>query len=46
MLRLTPFLLFEGNRADTMHFYQSCIGGDLILTRLGTVLSNRPTSQE
>jgi PhnB protein len=34
MLSLTPFLLFDGNCADAMHFYQSCFGGDLILTRL------------
>jgi PhnB protein len=35
MLRLTPFLLFDGNCAEAMEFYQSCFGGDLILTRLG-----------
>jgi len=35
MLRLTPFLLFEGNCAEAMQFYQSCFGGDLTLTRLG-----------
>lgn len=34
MLRLTPFLLFDGNCAEAMQFYQSCFGGDLILTRL------------
>lgn len=34
MLRLTPFLLFDGNCAEAMEFYQSCFGGDLILTRL------------
>jgi PhnB protein len=34
MLRLTPFLLFDGNCRDAMHFYQSCFGGDLTLTRL------------
>ncbi len=34
MLRLTPFLLFDGDCADAMHFYQSCFGGDLALTRL------------
>lgn len=34
MLNLTPFVLFDGNCADAMHFYQSCFGGDLILTRL------------
>ena len=35
MLRLTPFLLFEGNCAEAMRFYQSCFGGDLSLTKLG-----------
>jgi PhnB protein len=34
MLRLTPFLLFDGNCADAMHFYQSCFGGDLLLIHL------------
>jgi hypothetical protein len=35
MLRLTPFLLFDGNCAEAMEFYSACFGGDLILTRLG-----------
>jgi PhnB protein len=35
MLHLTPFLLFDGNCAEAMKFYQSCFGGDLVLTRLG-----------
>jgi PhnB protein len=35
MLRLTPFLLFEGTCAEAMRFYQSCLGGDLTLIRLG-----------
>ncbi len=34
MLRLTPFLLFEGNCAEAMTFYHACFGGDLALTRL------------
>jgi PhnB protein len=34
-LKLTPFLLFEGNCAEAMQFYQSCLGGDLSLTKLG-----------
>ena len=34
MLGLTPFLLFEGNCADAMQFYRSCLGGELKLTRL------------
>jgi PhnB protein len=35
MLSLTPFLLFDGNCAEAMQFYHSCLGGDLTLTRLG-----------
>jgi len=35
MLRCTPFLLFDGNCAEAMTFYQSCIGGSLVLTKLG-----------
>lgn len=34
MVRLTPFLLFNGNCAEAMEFYQSCFGGSLTLTRL------------
>lgn len=35
MVRLTPYLLFDGNCAEAMAFYQSCFGGELALTRLG-----------
>ena len=34
-MNLTPFLLFDGNCAEAMAFYQSCLGGELTLTRLG-----------
>jgi PhnB protein len=34
-MNLTPFLLFDGNCAEAMAFYQSCLGGDLTITRLG-----------
>jgi PhnB protein len=34
MLRCTPFLLFDGNCAEAMSFYHSCLGGDLVLTKL------------
>ena len=34
-LRCTPFLLFDGNCAEAMKFYQKCFGGDLTLTKLG-----------
>jgi PhnB protein len=35
MLRCTPFLLFDGNCAEAMTFYQRCLGGELTLSRLG-----------
>src|SRR5258708_32063042 len=35
MLNCTPFLLFDGNCAEAMTFYQSCLGGELMLTKLG-----------
>jgi len=35
MLRCTPFLLFDGNCAEAMTFYQKCLDGDLTLTKLG-----------
>jgi len=35
LLNLTPFLLFDGNCADAMAFYHSCLGGELTVTRLG-----------
>ena len=30
----SPFLLFEGKCAEAMTFYQKCIGGELMLTKL------------
>jgi len=35
MLRCTPFLLFDGNCAEAMTFYHTCLGGELSLTKLG-----------
>lgn len=35
MLYCTPFLLFDGNCAEAMRFYQQCLGGDLTLTKTG-----------
>ena len=35
MLRCIPFLLFDGNCAEAMTFYQKCLGGDLTLAKLG-----------
>jgi len=34
MLNLTPFVLFDGNCAEAMGFYQSCLGGELTITKL------------
>jgi len=33
-MNLTPFLLFQGNCAEAMAFYQSCFGGELSITRV------------
>lgn len=35
MMNLTPFLLFDGNCAEAMAFYQSCLGGELAITKMG-----------
>ena len=35
MLNLTPFLLFDGNCAEAMVFYQASLGGELTLTKVG-----------
>jgi len=33
-VELCPFLLFEGNCAEAMQFYRSCVGGELDITLL------------
>lgn len=33
-MNLTPFLIFEGNCAQAMAFYQSCLGGELTITKV------------
>lgn len=33
-MNLSPFLLFDGNCAEAMAFYQSCLGGDFTVTRV------------
>ena len=33
-MNLTPFLLFDGNCASAMAFYQSCLGGELTITKI------------
>jgi len=35
MLRCTPFLLFDGDCAEAMTFYQKCLGGELTMSKLG-----------
>jgi PhnB protein len=42
MLDLTPFLLFEGNCAEAMTFYQACFGAELTLTQV----SDMPTKDQ
>ena len=42
MLNLTPFLLFDGNCADAMTFYHSCLGGELTVT----LLSDTPMKED
>jgi PhnB protein len=34
MIRLMPYLLFDGRCRQAMEFYQSCLGGDLTLTKV------------
>lgn len=34
MTTLTPYLLFDGTCQKAMEFYQSCLGGELTLTRV------------
>jgi len=34
MMNLTPFLIFEGHCAQAMAFYQSCLGGELTITKV------------
>ena len=35
MMTLTPYLSFNGNCAEAMEFYKSCLGGDLDLQKVG-----------
>ena len=34
MMNLKPFLLFDGNCAEALTFYQACFGGTLTLTKV------------
>lgn len=41
MKQVVPFLSFNGNCAEAMQFYQSCLGGELQLTTIGqTVMAD------
>ncbi len=33
-MKLMPFLLFDGNCAEAMAFYQGCLGGELTITKV------------
>lgn len=35
MTQLTPYLSFEGNCVEAMEFYQSCLGGELSIQKVG-----------
>lgn len=35
MTKLSPFLLFDGDCAEAMEFYRSCLGGTLELLKVG-----------
>lgn len=35
MVKLSPFLIFDGTCAEAMTFYQSCLGGELTITKVG-----------
>lgn len=41
-MQLTPYLLFDGTCGEAMGFYQSCLGGELTLTRV----KDSPASQQ
>ena len=42
MINLTPFLLFDGNCAEAMEFYKSCVGGELNITKIADVPMPEP----
>lgn len=47
MINLTPFLLFDGNCAEAMAFYKSCLGGELTITKLqDTPMKNHMPTQQ
>lgn len=47
MMKLTPYLLFDGTCAQAMQFYQSCLGGKLTLTKVkDTPAKNQMTAAQ
>jgi PhnB protein len=34
-MKSTPYILFDGNCAEAMAFYQQCVGGELSITKVG-----------
>ena len=47
-MKLTPYLLFDGNCAEAMTFYQACLGGALNITtvRDSPMKGQYPTEQQ
>jgi PhnB protein len=45
-MNLTPFLLFEGNCAEAMSFYQACLGGELAITKVADTPMKNQMSPE
>ncbi len=46
MLQTTPFLLFNGNCAEAMTFYQNCLGGELTLIKVADTPMKTQFSEE
>jgi PhnB protein len=46
MVQTTPFLLFDGNCAEAMTFYQKCLGGELTLTKVSDTPMKAQYSEE
>ena len=47
-MKLTPYLLFDGNCAEAMKFYQACLGGALTITTVvdSPMKGQYPTEQQ
>jgi PhnB protein len=41
-LKLTPFLLFDGNCSEAMEFYRACLDGELVATRVRDMAEHAP----